>query len=186
MATYRTQQWLVFGKIWYIFDAKWQNPFHAAKKICDVLHGRHKPIYHNTSLVGDHVIAINTRHVAMPGEEWRRRVYFHHTGYPRGASWTLAYELHEKDPTLVFYKAVYREFGRSLKRPNAMQRLHCFPDAEVPEEFLQNVSGQIRQLRSIDKKISDYSEEEITKFPKIIDWPKDYVINTGSVLQDQS
>ena len=37
----------------------------------------------------------------MPGNEWEKRVYFHHTGYVGGASWTFAHELHKKDPTLV-------------------------------------------------------------------------------------
>lgn len=44
---------------------------------------------------------MNSKKISFPGEEWRRRVYFHHTGYSRGASWTPAWELHEKDPTMV-------------------------------------------------------------------------------------
>ncbi|KAG8260591.1 54S ribosomal protein L13 [Homalodisca vitripennis] len=54
-----------------------------------------------SSDTGDHVVVINSRHVALPGDEWRRRSYFHHTGYPGGATWTMAWELHEKDPTMV-------------------------------------------------------------------------------------
>lgn len=50
---------------------------------------------------GDHVIVINSADIALPGDEWQKRVYFHHTGYPGGASWTLAWELHNKDPVLV-------------------------------------------------------------------------------------
>lgn len=52
---------------------------------------------------GDHVVVINSKQIAFPGEEWRRRVYFHHTGYSRGASWTPAWILHDKDPTMVCY-----------------------------------------------------------------------------------
>jgi len=50
---------------------------------------------------GDHVVVINSKQIAFPGDEWRRRVYFHHTGYSGGASWTPAWELHDKDPTMV-------------------------------------------------------------------------------------
>jgi len=39
----------------------------------------------------------------MRGDEWEKRVYFHHTGYAGGASWTKAFELHKKDPTMVFF-----------------------------------------------------------------------------------
>ena len=38
----RVQQWSAFARNWYIYDAKWQNPFHSAKKITRVLEGRHK------------------------------------------------------------------------------------------------------------------------------------------------
>ena len=38
----RVQQWSAFARNWYIYDAKWQNPFHSARKITRVLEGRHK------------------------------------------------------------------------------------------------------------------------------------------------
>jgi len=50
---------------------------------------------------GDHVIIINSKEIALRGDEWRKRVYFHHNTYHGGATWTLAWELHHKDPTLV-------------------------------------------------------------------------------------
>lgn len=50
---------------------------------------------------GDHVVVINTGKIAMPGDEWLKRVYFEHTGFAGGGLWTLAYELHEKDKTKV-------------------------------------------------------------------------------------
>lgn len=50
---------------------------------------------------GDHVVCINTARIALPGDEWTKRVYFHHTTYAGGASWTLAWELHEKDKKMV-------------------------------------------------------------------------------------
>lgn len=39
------QQWATFGRTWYLYDLKWQNPFHSARKIAYVLSGRNKPIY---------------------------------------------------------------------------------------------------------------------------------------------
>jgi len=67
----------------FLYDAKWQNPFHSAKKITRVLEGKHKPIYHPMNDTGDHVVVINSRHVALLGREWQFRVYFHHPGIPR-------------------------------------------------------------------------------------------------------
>lgn len=98
----------------------------ASKTICRYLKGDHKPILggpsKSTSYIlhhymvdnlcsincflilgdcGDHVVVINSQDIALKGDEWFYRVYFHHTGYPGGATWTKAYELHQKDPTMV-------------------------------------------------------------------------------------
>lgn len=103
-------------------------------------------------------------------------MYFHHTGYPGGASWTLAWELHTKDPTMVLRKAVYNGMDGNLQRRYTMQRLHIFPDANVPETLLVNVSNQIKQIRPVPKRLDHYSNEEVSTTPKIMDYPKDYII----------
>ena len=40
-------------------------------------------------------------------------------------------------------------------------RLHVYPDENVPEEIMNNISHQIRQHRLVPKKLEDYSNEEI-------------------------
>lgn len=95
------QQWATFARTWHIFDCKWQDPYESANIIKKYLMGQHKPIYHPLNDCGDVVVCINSREIALRGDDWRKRAYFHHTGYPGGASWTLAWELHNKDPTMV-------------------------------------------------------------------------------------
>ncbi|CAH1166711.1 unnamed protein product [Phyllotreta striolata] len=172
----RVQQWATFARVWHIYDAAWQNPFQSAELLKKYLMGMHKPIYHPMNDCGDHVIVINTADVALPGDEWKKRVYFHHTGYPGGASWTLAWELHKKNPTMVMKKAVYNSMDRSLQRRYTMERLHLYPDANVPLNLLENVSNQIKQLRPKPKRLDEYKEEEVREFPKLIDLPKSYIV----------
>lgn len=57
-----------------------------------------------------------------------------------------------------------------------MERLHIFPDSNVPADLMKNVSNQIRQLRPVPKRLDHYKEEEVKEYPKIIDYPKDYVL----------
>lgn len=64
----------------------------------------------------------------------------------------------------------------NLQRRTTMERLHLFPDANVPEDLLKNVSNQIKQLRPIPKRLDHYKEEEVKEYPQIIDYPKDYVL----------
>lgn len=175
-ATKRVQQWATFARMWHVFDAKWQDPFHSAKMLSVYLSGKNKPIYHPLNDCGDHVVIINCRDIAMRGNEWQKRVYFHHTGFPGGASWTMAWELHEKDPTMIMKKAIYSSLDKNLTRRTLMERLHLFPDADIPEEIKANLSGQIRQLRPVPKTLDEYSPEEIKNFPKVFDYPSDYIV----------
>ncbi|XP_013788708.1 39S ribosomal protein L13, mitochondrial-like [Limulus polyphemus] len=178
ISTYkRVQQWAVFGRLWFLFDAKWQNPFDSAEKIAKYLAGKHKPIYHPLSDVGDHVVVINTKDIALPNKEWRYRMYYHHTGFAGGSSWTSAWELHNKDQTKVLWKAVYKACGGSLLRHNMMERLHLFPDDKIPQELMENISDHMKQLRPVPKALHEYTEEEIKNFPKVFEWPEDYVLN---------
>lgn len=172
----RVQQWATFARVWHVYNAAWQNPFESAELLKRYLMGTYKPIYHPLNDCGDHVIVINSRDIALPGDEWKKRVYFHHTGYPGGATWTLAWELHEKDPTMVLRKAIYNHMDGTLQRRYTMQRLHLFPDENVPSNLMGNVSNQIPQIRPMPKRLDHYSEQEVKEFPKIIDYPEDYVL----------
>ncbi|XP_046420192.1 39S ribosomal protein L13, mitochondrial [Neodiprion virginianus] len=175
-AVKRAQQWATFARTWHLFDATWQNPFDSAQVIIKHLMGLHKPIYHPMNDCGDHVVVMNSRDIALPGDEWRKRVYFHHTTYPGGASWTLAWELHNKNPTLVIKKAVYNGMDGNLQRRHTMQRLHVFPDDKIPEEILKNISNQIRYLRPVPTRLDHISPEEVENYPKIVDYPKQYIL----------
>lgn len=172
----RVQQWATFTRRWHLYDARWQNPFQSAELIADVLAGKHKPIFHATNDCGDHVVVINCREIAMPWYEWKYRMYYHHTRFAGGASWTSAWELQDKDPTKVLWKAIYRACPGDLLRGNKMARLHLFPDDQVPDEVARNISGQLRQLRPVPKKLSEFSDEERARFPKLFDYPEDYVL----------
>jgi large subunit ribosomal protein L13 len=176
----RVQQWSAFARNWYVYDAKWQNPFHSARKITKVLEGRHKPIYHPLNDCGDHVVVINSKDVALIGREWQLRVYFHHLGPPRayggGAHWIPAWQLHSRDPTLVMWKACYSNMYGGMERRTKMARLHVYPGEDVPEDIISNVSGQIAQVRPVPKKLDEFSTEELEKFPKLWDYPEEYVV----------
>lgn len=119
----------------------------------------------------------------LSDDEWRWRMYYHHNKYAKGKSWGAAHELHLKDPTIVLYKAIYRELNdpkddyiKHRKRMERIARLHLYPDDQIPEHILVNCNDQIRQLRPADKRIDEFSKETIDNFPKITDYPDDYAV----------
>lgn len=187
----RAQQWSVFSRNWYLFDCKWQDVFDAAGRIATYLQGKHKPIYDPEQDMGDHVVCINTKQLSLPDDEWRWRMYYHHTRYARGRTWAAAYELHLNDPTIVLYKACSKlcranaveddmeTINRSSMARLYMNKLHLYPDDKVPAEIMENILDQIQGVNPIFKSIEDYSPEERSKFPKITDYPDDYVIPKG-------
>ncbi|XP_054711599.1 39S ribosomal protein L13, mitochondrial-like [Uloborus diversus] len=170
----RAKQWSVFSRLWHLYDATWQNPFDSAELIAKYLSGKHKPIFHTLSDCGDHVVVINTEKIAMPGTEWRYRMYRHHTMYAQGETFTPAWELQNRDATKVMWKAVYKACGTTLLRHTRLQRLHLFADDKIPEDIKVNICSQIRQLRPVPKRLSEYSQEELDQFPKLFDWPESY------------
>ncbi|XP_023331570.1 39S ribosomal protein L13, mitochondrial [Eurytemora carolleeae] len=180
----RVKQWSTFARTWHLYDAKWQNPFHSAKIITNHLEGKNKPIYHPKNDCGDHVVVINSKHIALLGREWQYRVYFHHTGYPKahkhsgvtnGALWIPAWQLHDRDPTLILWKACYNNLEGNLTRPKNMARLHIFPEDKVPEDLLENITSQLEPLRPVPATLADYSPEQRDKFPKVFDYPEKFV-----------
>lgn len=72
--------------------------------------------------------------------------------------------------------AVYRAMKGNLQRRHTMLRLHLFPDANIPKEILGNISNQLKQARPVPKRIDEYDDKTIENFPKIMDFPKGYVI----------
>ena len=175
----RAQQWATFARVWHLYDMRWQNPYESAQVIKNYLSGIWKPIYHPLNNCGDHVVVINSRDVALPGDEWYRRAYFHHRTYAGAKSWTLAWELHEADDTLIVKKAVYHALYKDLRRRTDMQRLHIFPDSNIPPEIAVNITNQIRSLRPIPSKLEEIPKEVASQCPQVFDLPKDYVMGSN-------
>ncbi|KAJ7338095.1 hypothetical protein JRQ81_010662 [Phrynocephalus forsythii] len=131
------------------------------------LEGRHKPVFHVLSDLGDHVVIINTRHIAFSGNKWEQKTYASHTGYPGGFRQVTARQLHIKDPTAVVRLAIYGMLPKNLLRRTMMQRLLLFPDNVIPEDIRKNLVEELKQPRKVPKRLDEYTQEEIDSFPRI-------------------
>ncbi|XP_064409971.1 39S ribosomal protein L13, mitochondrial isoform X1 [Latimeria chalumnae] len=168
------QQWATFARSWYLIDAGMQPPGKIATMSSVRLQGKHKPIYHALSDCGDHVVVMNTRHIAFSGNKWEQKVYSSHSGYPGGFKQVTAAQLHHKDPTAIIKLAIYGMLPRNLHRRTMMQRLHLFPDDVIPEEILKNLVEELPQPRKIPRRLDEYMQEEIDAFPKLWSPPEDF------------
>ncbi|KAF5915255.1 hypothetical protein HPG69_011719, partial [Diceros bicornis minor] len=132
-------QWATFARVWYLLDGKMQPPGKLAAMASIKLQGLHKPVYHQLSDCGDHVVIMNTRHIAFSGNKWEQKVYSSHTGYPGGFKQVTAAQLHLKDPVAIVKLAIYGMLPKNLHRRTMMQRLHLFPDEKIKPKFLCNL-----------------------------------------------
>lgn len=64
----------------------------------------------------------------------------------------------------------------NLQRRHTMERLFIYPGENVPEDIKQNVTNQIRQLRAVPTRLDHIPEDEVKNFPKVMDYPEDYVL----------
>ncbi|KAM8966653.1 large ribosomal subunit protein uL13m [Pelodytes ibericus] len=178
MASYSraAQQWATFARVWHLIDGKMQPPGKIASLSAIHLKGKHKPMYHALSDCGDHVVIVNTRHIAFSGNKWEQKAYSSHSGYPGGFRQVTAAELHRRDPTAVVKLAIYGMLPKNLHRRTMMQRLHLFPENDIPEDILKNLVTEIQQPRKIPRRLDQYSQEEIDAFPRIWTPPVDFLI----------
>ncbi|XP_061531142.1 39S ribosomal protein L13, mitochondrial isoform X2 [Phycodurus eques] len=149
------------------------------------LQGKHKPIYHALSDCGDHVVVINSKHIAFSGNKWEQKVYSSHTGYPGGFTQVTAAQLHQKDPKAIVKLAVYGMLPKNLHRRTMMQRLHIFPEDELPEDVRANLTEELPQPREIPRKLSEYTQEEIDAFPRLWTPPQDFKLRFSLAFVDE-
>ena len=79
------------------------------------------------------------------------------------------------------YKAVYKALSSTEaygKKRTEMARCYLYPDENIPPHIKENICDQIRQINPVYKKLEDFHNEEIEKFPKLIDYPDDYTVRS--------
>lgn len=180
----RVKQWEIFARSWWVYDAKWQDPWDSGQLIARYLLGKHKPIWYPDTDCGDHVVVINAGQVALPNEEWKWRFFFHNTQFAKGVCWEPAWAMHIKDPTFVLERAIYRfckvpkqakhihNLELMLPRKRAFARLTLRNDDVIPEHIKEKITGQIRQLRPVPRRLNDIANEELDNFPKLFDYER--------------
>lgn len=62
-----------------------------------------------------------------------------------------------------------------------MARLHLYP-GDAPPEKMEMIVDQIQGANRVIKSIQEYTAEEIANFPKVTDYPDDYVIADNTKL----
>ena len=91
---------------WYVLDAANKPLGRVATEIARRLQGKHKPTYSKHMDMGDYIVVINAKDVAVTGNKAQDKIYYHHTGFPGGIK-SISFEKQiEKKPEKVIELAV--------------------------------------------------------------------------------
>ncbi|MFH4980820.1 hypothetical protein AB6A40_007529 [Gnathostoma spinigerum] len=173
----RVSQWLLFARQWHLVDATGQDAYKLGQKVANHLAGKHKPIYHPETDCGDHVVVINCKEVAMHGFDWKHLLYHFDKEYPKSKADIPAWQIHEYDPCRIMFLAVYKCLGRNVLRRRHIERLHLFPNEDIPNCIRANIGNQLEQVQAVPKRSDEYTAEERASFPRLFRFPADHVID---------
>lgn len=126
---------------WYLVDASEKILGRLASKVASILRGKHKPQFSPHLDMGDHVIVINAEKVRLTGDKLRDKVYYHHSGYPKGLKSITAGKLMRERPERLVSMAIRgmlpkNKLGKAMARKLKVYKGQEHPhQAQSPERF---------------------------------------------------
>ena len=117
---------------WYVVDAAGQTVGRLAAEVAKVLRGKNKPTFTPHVDTGDFVIVINAEKAVFTGKKLTDKMYFRHSGYPGGTTFTAAGKLMEKAPEKVIEKAVRGMLPKNRLGAQMYRKLNVYVGSEHP------------------------------------------------------
>ena len=106
---------------WFVVDAADKTLGRMAAEVAKILRGKHKPTFTPHMDTGDHVIVINAD-----------KVYFRHSGYLGGDSYTKAGDMLAKNPVKMVELAVKGMIPKNRLGSQIYTKLHVYAGPEHP------------------------------------------------------
>ena len=117
---------------WYVVDATDMTLGRLASEVAKVLRGKNKAIFTPHIDTGDYVIIINADKVVLTGKKLVQKVYFRHSGYLGGDSYTKAGDMLAKNPVKMVELAVKGMIPKNRLGSQIYTKLHVYAGPEHP------------------------------------------------------
>lgn len=91
---------------WHVLDANQRPLGRLAGEAARLLMGKHKPTYEPHLPMGDFVVIVNARQIALTGQKAEQKVYYRHSGHPGGLRERSVRDQLERDARRVVERAV--------------------------------------------------------------------------------
>ncbi|MBX6350119.1 MAG: 50S ribosomal protein L13 [Clostridia bacterium] len=144
---------------WYVVDAKGLVLGRLASEIARVLRGKHKPTFTPGVDTGDHVIVVNAREVRLTGQKPKKKIYYRHSGWPRGLK-AMDYEAFlARWPERAVRKAVAGMLPRTPLGRRMLKKLRVYAGPEHPHAAQKPEPLPLRRIRKARELASRAAEE---------------------------
>jgi large subunit ribosomal protein L13 len=121
-------------KKWHFIDAQNKVLGRLATEIATKLMGKNKVTYAPNAEVGDKVVVINVKDIAVTGRKMQDKVYNHYTGFPGGLRTETLGKMMARKPTEALSLAVSGMLPKNKLRKIWMSNLYLYEGAEHPHK----------------------------------------------------
>jgi len=122
---------------WHFIDASDQILGRVSTKIAKLLMGKHKAIFTSNQIVGDKVVVTNVDKIKVTGKKMKDKIYFHHTGYPKGLRSENLESLIARKPTEALIRSVKGMLPKNRLRNLMMKNFYAYVGEKNPHEAQQ-------------------------------------------------
>lgn len=124
-------------KDWYVADADGKILGRFASEIAQILRGKHKPNFSPNMDMGDFVVVINAEKVKVTGKKETDKIYFRHSGYPGGTTFTDLSHMRRTYPERIIENAVKGMLPKNKLGRAIMKHLKIYAGTEHPHTAQQ-------------------------------------------------
>ncbi len=117
---------------WLVVDADGVPLGRVASEVAQLLRGKHKPKFAPHMDMGDYVIVLNAKKVAVTGNKETEKIYYRHSGYPGGIRGETVETVRERYPERLIVNAVKGMLPKNRLGRATLGKLRVYAGAEHP------------------------------------------------------
>jgi len=119
-------------RFWHIVDVSEKVLGRIASNIAKLLMGKSKPYFTRSLDVGDYVVVVNAKGVAVSGNKELLKKYRRHSGFPGGFKEEALGDLRKRKPEEIIRHAVSGMLPQNKLQDRMLSRLFIFAGEEHP------------------------------------------------------
>ena len=115
---------------WYVVDATDMTLGRLASEVAKVLRGKNKPTFTPFMDLGDYVIIVNAEKIKVTGKKLDQKIYFRHSDYVGGTTFTTLRDMLRTKPVRVVEHAVRGMLPKGPLGDKMYKKLHVYAGPE--------------------------------------------------------